>query len=251
MIVMKFGGTSLGNGERILRAAQLVAAERGRQPVIVVSAMSQVTNKLADLSADVTMPDNRKNLAKGIQRLRDQHHQAAKDLGLGPDAEKTLLQNLDGLISQLEGTLNDIAAQGEPTARAYDLIICFGERLTIHLMAAALQKHGLDAAALEASEFLITDDNFGNAAPLLPISRKHVSSELEPLLAKGMTPVITGFMGATAEGVITTLGRGGSDYSATIMAYCLEASEVWIWTDVDGLMTADPRVVKGAHTISE
>jgi aspartokinase/homoserine dehydrogenase 1 len=248
MVVMKFGGTSLGSGPRILKAASLVAGKRQLQPLIVVSAMSQVTNTLVELIDNIR---SRSHVSAGIARLREQHQAAAKALGLEPAAETALLTTLDKLITDFEAILKNIALLDEMTPASRDLIICFGERLSIHLMAAALQKHALPAVALEASELIVTDENFGNAAPILAATRRLVKPKLRQYIEKGVTPVITGFMGATPEGIVTTLGRGGSDYSATIIGHCVDADEVWIWTDVDGVMTADPRLIPQAHTISE
>lgn len=251
MVVMKFGGTSVGSGKRILHVAELVAQEQARQPIVVVSAMSQVTNVLVELAALATGRAQQAAVVAGVGRLRHMHRQAALDLGLEPKAEEALLSVLDTIIGQLEAVLDTVESHGELTAQGKDLIVCFGEQLSIHLVAAALQKHGLATATLEASELIITDDSFGNAQPLLPACRKQTKPRLQQLVDQNIIPVITGFMGATASGIITTLGRGGSDYSATIIGYCVEAEEVWIWTDVDGVMTADPREVSGTHTIHE
>lgn len=251
MVVMKFGGTSLGSGKRILNAATLVANERTRYPIVVVSAMSQVTNILVELATLAPDRTQQAAVAAGVGRLRHIHRQAALELGLEPITEEALLNLLDTTFANLEVVLTNVESLGELTPRGKDLIICFGEQLSIHLVAAALQQNGLTAAALEANELIITDDTFGNAQPLLPATRKQLKPKLQQLIDQGITPVITGFIGATASGIVTTLGRGGSDYSATIIGYCMETDEVWIWTDVDGVMTADPRAVSGTRTISE
>jgi aspartokinase/homoserine dehydrogenase 1 len=251
MIVMKFGGTSLANGKRILEVAKIVVGEQARQPIVVVSAMSQVTNQLVELASMVTHRDQQTQITARVEHLRQLHHDAAHDLRLEPGMEEALLALLDTQITKLGGIIDSIEALGELTARGNDLLISFGERLAAQLLAAALQSNGLAAVAVESSELIITDDNFGNAQPLLPASRKRIKPRLQQLIDKDITPVITGFMGATETGVVTTLGRGGSDYSATIIGQCVEAEEVVIWTDVDGVMTADPKRVKGAHTVQE
>ncbi len=252
MIVMKFGGTSLGSGERIKNVAKLIAKQQTDQSIVVVaSAMSQVTNILVGLTEAVIHSASQTKLTKGIERLQKLHHQAAVDLGLEPDVEVGLLKLLDSLIAKLDDILTNIASLEELTPRANDLVISFGERLAIHLIVAALQQNGLSAVALEASELIVTDNHFGLATPLLPASRQRMRPKLQRLVDSNTIPVITGFMGATRGGVVTTLGRGGSDFSATTIGYCLEAQEVWIWTDVDGVMTADPHLISGAHTVDE
>ncbi len=251
MIVMKFGGTSIGTGQRILEVAKIIASEHARQPIIVVSAVSQVTNLLVELASLATNKSQQTKVAADIERLRLIHHEIAHALKLESGAEKELLTILNTQITELESVLTNIASLGELTPRGNDLIICFGERLSIHLVAAALQSHGIAAETIDASELIVTDNNFGNAQPLFPESSKNMKPKLQRLLKHNITPVITGYMGATVEGVVTTLGRGGSDYSATIIGHCVEAEEVWIWTDVDGVMTADPRYVKGTQTVKE
>ena len=249
MIVMKFGGTSVGDGKRILEVAKIIASEQDRQPVVVVSAMSQVTNSLLELADIMLHPKHQAKLTAGIDRLRRQHSEAAKALGLQPLIEKELMSSLDSCFANLDSVLADIATLGELTPQDHDLILSFGERFATHLLVAALRQLGMTAVALEGSELIITDSVFGNASPLFKASCQQMKPKLQPLLKDNITPVITGFMGATETGQVTTLGRGGSDYSATIIGHCMEAAEVWIWTDVDGIMTADPRAIKGAHTI--
>jgi aspartate kinase len=251
MVVMKFGGTSLGNGDCILDVARIVANEQKRQPVVVVSAMSQVTNALLELADNVIHRKHQAKVAAGIDRLRRQHLEAAKVLRLGPVEEEELLSTLNTCFTKLDSVLKSIYSLGKLTPRNHDLVISFGERFTVHLVVAALRQLGLAAAAIDGSELIVTNDNFGNASPLFPASCERIKPKLQPLLKDKIIPVITGFMGTTEDGSVTTLGRGGSDYSATIIGYCLGAEEVWIWTDVDGVMTADPRTVEKAHIVKE
>ena len=250
MIVMKFGGTSIGSGQRILNVAKIVSEHHRQQPVVVVSAISQVTNLLAGLVSVVTLQQPSR-VKTSIGRLRQVHYQAARALKLEPTAQAELLRLVDSRLAELENVLASMALRGELTPKDSDLVASFGERLSIHLVVAALRQTGVNAKAVEASSLIVSDDTFGQAGPLLPASRQKVKSGLQALINNNITPVITGFIAATAKGAITTLGRGGSDYSATIIGYCLEAEEVWIWTDVDGVMTADPRLVKGARTVNE
>lgn len=249
MLVMKFGGTSVGNSQRILEVAKIIAGEQARQPIVVVSAMSQVTNALLELAGSMAHPKGQAKAAGSTGQLRQQHFEVAKALSLQPEIEQQLEANLETCFTELETVLDSIATLGELTPQDHDLILSFGERFATHLLVAALQGRGIKATALEGSDLIVTDEVFGNASPLFEASCQQMKPRLDPLLHDQVIPVVTGFMGATEAGLITTLGRGGSDYSATIIGHCMEADEVWIWTDVDGIMTADPRVVKGAHTI--
>jgi aspartokinase/homoserine dehydrogenase 1 len=251
MIVMKFGGTSVGSAERIRSVAKIVASERSKQPIVVVSAMSQVTNLLVDLAALASEGNRGREIDAGIERLRKIHGEAISDLRLEQTVTDSLAGVVEAKLTKLSELLVSISALGELTPRANDLIVSFGERLSIHLVAAALVQNGVPAAPVEASELIVTDGEFGNAQPQLDLSKKQTKSKLRPLLGKGITPVITGFIGATSDGITTTLGRGGSDYSATIIGYCVDAEEVWIWTDVDGVMTADPRFITGVRTLAQ
>lgn len=251
MIVMKFGGTSVADAARIQEVAKIVANEHARQPVVVVSAMSQVTNTLVELANLAAKGNHANKIGLGIKRLRKIHNETIATMQLEPTVSKPLLELVDDKLTKLSEVLGSISALGELTPRGSDLIVSFGERISIHIVAAALVKNGVSATPVEASELIVTNDEFGNAQPKLDLSKKLTKSKLQPLLDKASTPVITGFIGATSKGIVTTLGRGGSDYSATIIGYCIDAEEVWIWTDVDGVMTADPRVVTGAHTIAQ
>jgi aspartokinase/homoserine dehydrogenase 1 len=251
MVVMKFGGTSVGNGTRILEVAKIVSGYRDRQPVVVVSAMSQVTNQLVELAASISGKGPASKTQASLKKIKQTHMDAAKALDLEPAPEEALLVLIDNLVGELEATTESMLALGEMTTHGHDLITSFGERLSIQLVAAALRHQGMVVEAIESSDLIVTDDRFGNATPQLAASRARMKPKLERLIKNNTVPVITGFIGATADHVLTTLGRGGSDYSATIIGHCIDAEEVWIWTDVTGVMTADPRAVKGAHTIKD
>ncbi len=249
MLVMKFGGTSVGSAERIKEVAKLVSSYKDQQPVVVTSAMTQITNQLEEM-ARLSVKGNRKRVIKTkLSALRTIHNEAISGLQLEPTAEAALRDIINAKISILENILRSVTSLGELTPRGRDLILSFGERLSIHLVAAALNNQGVSAVAVNATDYLVTDDNFTDAQPLLTQSKKRAQKLLMPLVQAGTVPVITGFIGATQGGVTTTLGRGGSDFSATIVGYCLDAAEVWIWTDVDGVMTSDPRVVPNARSI--
>lgn len=250
MLVMKFGGTSVGSAERILGVAQIVIAEGVNTEIAVVtSAMGGVTDILVSAAKAAEQKD-RPNLQRQLRQLRKMHLETVKGLGLDETLETNLANTIEARLSALTELLKSIYALGELTSRAHDLVVSYGERMSIHLVAAAITKQGGQAQPIEASELIVTTADFGDARPLLTESAKQAKPLLHELVKSGKIPVITGFMGATTEGIITTLGRGGSDYSATIIGYCVDATEVWIWTDVNGVMTADPRVIDDARTIT-
>lgn len=238
----------MGDASRIGKVSEIIkAASRETEIVVVVSAMAGVTNKLID-AAMLSEAGNHEAVTTIFEELRQQHNFAAGAL-------------LD-LSGELDGKINELLQQGyrlcqdtmglrQLTPRASDSISSLGERLSAPLVAAALASRGVASEAIDATELIATDSRHGAADPLLDLTRQRCQARLRPLLHRGIVPVVTGFIGATADGVLTTLGRGGSDYSATILAAALDADEVIIWTDVDGLMTADPRLVTDARTIPE
>ncbi|MCS7178014.1 MAG: aspartate kinase [Anaerolineae bacterium] len=262
MLVMKFGGTSVGSGERMLHIARIVqdvrsgwlpAGHQGpvqpdRPIIVVVSAMSGVTDAL--LNAARRAATGRPGACDVAETLREQHYQAIETVAL-PEEQAVLRAEIEQLIQEFRNLCMAISILGESTPRGLDAAASLGERLAVRLTAAALRKTGIPATAVEATRLIVTDDRFTDASPLMDETEQRVREHLIPLVKAGQTPVVTGFIGATREGWTTTLGRGGSDFSAAILGYCLNADEVWIWTDVDGVMTADPRVVPTAHTIPE
>lgn len=249
--VMKFGGTSVGNAECIRRAADIVArAAADGSVVVVVSAMGGVTNRLLEAahSSSVGDMDAAGNLAEAL-RLQ---HQEAIEILIGDEGQRAqLVAELKEIIEEVTSLCRGTALLRELTTRTLDAISSAGERLSARLMASALRELGLNATAVEATELIVTDNQSGRAEPLMAETRERANARLGPLLSEGMVPVVTGFIGATVDGKLTTLGRGGSDYSATILGATLEAKEIIIWTDVDGVLTADPRLVAEARTLQE
>lgn len=236
-LVFKFGGTSMGDAARIRNCAELVKRQECEHRVIsVVSAMAGVTDTLLELS-DAAAAGNRAALHRLMADLRSRHEDAAKSLG-AIDPIHQLLDQLDRLISGL-------TVVGEVTRRSRDAVVSFGERLSSVLMAAALGGRALTGQ--EAG--IVTNDDFGEADPLMKLSLYQVKETLDAALTRGEKLVVTGFIGATQHGVTTTIGRGGSDYTATILGAALGADEIWIWSDVDGLLTADPRIVPAARLL--
>jgi len=249
--VMKFGGTSVGDAIRIRRAAEIVAtASKDSSVVAVVSAMGGVTNRLAE-AAQASAAGNRDTAVQIAETLRKQHQEAVKDLVSNDDRRFLLIAEIEKIIEQVTGLCYGTALLRELTPRVLDEILSTGERLSARLLANALCELGLKGVAVEATELIVTDNISGRADPLMPQTREKAAARLLPLIADDLVPVVTGFIGATAEGMLTTLGRGGSDYSATILGAALDAAEVIIWTDVDGVLTADPRLVPEARTLRE
>ncbi len=258
-VTMKFGGTSVGSVEAIARLADIVRRSQDntlhptpgiecRQVTVVISAMSGVTNDLIRAAQQAVRGDA-PAVNQIIQAMRQRHLDALIRLAPDAGARFGFENDIDNLLTHIHSLCRAITVLGELTPRGLDVISGTGERLAVRLVAAALQAQGIPAQAIEAGELIITDDHFGAANPLMEQTRDETRARLLPLLEQGITPVITGFIGATAEGVLTTLGRGGSDYSGTLIGACLDSDEIWIWSDVDGVMTADPRVVPEAQTI--
>jgi aspartate kinase len=249
--VMKFGGTSVGDASCIARVAEIVAkASRVGPLVVVVSAMSGVTNRLIE-AATCSETGDRERAAELLEALREQHFEALKILIQNPETRNLIALGIEELLREAQRLCEGTALIHELTARTLDSVSSLGERLSAPLVAGALSERGVRSEAIEATALIVTDSYHGAAEPLMEPTKARCEARLRPLLQQGVVPVITGFIGATAEGVLTTLGRGGSDYSATILGGALAADEVIIWTDVNGVLTADPRLVPGARTIPE
>lgn len=243
-IVMKFGGTSVANAERIHQVAKLVAKDPTHKRVVVVSAMAGITDLLIGMTEQAVTGD-----MSAYDELCQRHMTAIKELDLGASATHDLTAQIDSLLTDLRDTLKKIQRDKACSPRLYDAVVSFGERLSIRLVSAALAANGENARPVEATQLIVTTDQFGDAEPLLDASRIATKKVLKPLLVADIVPVVTGFIGATVNHETTTLGRGASDYTSTILGYCLDARAVWIWTDVTGVMTADPRIIPEARTI--
>ena len=249
-LVMKFGGTSVGTAAAMAQAGGIVArvAEDRDRVVVVVSALSGVTDMLiaGAQSAAEGDEDRYREIAAA---LRTRHHEMATALIADPAERKAVESAGAEQLAEFSRRCASVAVLRELTPRALDGIVSFGERLSARLFAAVLRGAGLESEPVDATEIIITDDTFQHAVPLNEPTRDRIAARLTPLLDRGIVPVVTGFIGATASGVTTTLGRGGSDYTAAILGEMLAADAVWIFTDVDGVMTADPRIVPDARVI--
>jgi aspartate kinase len=246
---MKFGGTSVGDAACIERVMEIIrSASQESDVVVVVSAMSGVTNKLV-AAASHSEAGNYEPVAAILRELRQQHDTAASALIHSTTERSRIGHKMEELFQSGESLCQGTILLRELTPRTRDSISSLGERLSVLLVAAALTERGVASAPIVATELVVTDACHGSADPCMDLTREQCEARLRPLLQQGIVPVVTGFIGATADGILTTLGRGGSDYSATILGAVLEADEVIIWTDVEGLQTADPRLVPEARTI--
>jgi bifunctional aspartokinase / homoserine dehydrogenase 1 len=249
--IMKFGGTSVGDARCIGQVAEIVCEHSVQNDlVVVVSAMSGVTNQLIEAARRSAAGDPASAVAI-FARIRDQHNAAMKVLIRSEDQKDEIAKKIRACCDEGERLCEEISTMRELSAKTMDSISSLGERLSAPLLAGALMERGLKSASLEATELIVTNCSHGNADPLMEPTRVRCEHRLRPMLLHGIVPIVTGFIGATPDGALTTLGRGGSDYSATILGAALGAHEVVIWTDVDGLMTADPRIVEDAATIFE
>lgn len=251
-LVMKFGGTSVGSADALKQAVQIVrdAQEHYPRVVVVTSAMSGVTDLLLK-SASFAAQGQVNSLPETEKMLREKHFSAADALIRDERlCSETKLQ-INSLIQSLVDLCRAIAVLGEASPRAMDAVGSLGERMSVPLLAAAAQDFGIRVKAIESTEFIVTNLHYQNAHPDFLVTTERTRAVLIPLMDQGIIPITTGFIGATPEGVITTLGRGGSDYTAGIIGSVLPADEVWIWTDVDGVMTTDPRIAPQAQTLPE
>ena len=250
LLVMKFGGTSVGSAERMRVAARISAEQKRQRPaLVVVSAMSKITDLLLDSMRHAEAGD-RAGLDTNIRVLEERHTQACRELLTAARQPETLAA-VDELVCAFRRITGGMLMLNDRPPRSVDEALAIGEKLSALLLAAFLESEGVQAVAINAAEAIVTDAVYGNASPVMEATREKARRRLCPLLAGGVLPVVTGFNGATADGRPTTLGRGGSDFSAAILAAALDAAELWIWTDVDGIMTADPRLVPEARVLSE
>ncbi len=247
MIVMKFGGTSVEDAAAITRLHRIVRERLEQQPVVVVSAMAKVTDTLLK-AASLAAAGEERAVSALLDQLEKRHLATARELL--PTAGQVVVA-LRQLFSELRPLLQAVCALHELTPRLSDRIVAFGERLSTIIVTAALQQAGLCAALVDARECVVTDDHFGCASPLEDQTTDRVRARLLPLLREGKLPVLGGFIASNVRGLTTTLGRGGSDFTAALLGAALHAERVEIWTDVDGIRTTDPRLYKQAQPIGK
>ncbi len=251
-LVMKFGGTSVGTAPAMAQVVEIVRQNRADWAgmVVITSALSTVTNILLDSAARCAQGETQV-IAANAANLKELHYTILEALVKDPLRFAQVKQEIDQCIAEFTSLCQAIAVLGEATPRALDSVAALGERLSIRLLSGALQDAAVPAQAVEATRLIETDDRFQNAHPDFAATTLKTREVLYPLLAQGIVPVVTGFIAANAAGITTTLGRGGSDYSAGILGAVLPAQDVWIWTDVDGVMSADPRLTPTARTIPQ
>lgn len=247
MLVMKFGGTSVGCAESICRVSQTVRARLRSRPVVVVSALARVTDQL-QRAGELSRAGQLAEALDLISEMEQRHREIGQNLlpaSVRDASDRVLLP----AFHEARALLRAIAAIGELTPRTSDRLLGFGERWSSWLIAQVFQAQGIPAVHVDAANLVITDANYSHAVPQFELIESNVESRLLPLLKRGQLPVLGGFIGSTAEGIPTTLGRGGSDFTASIIGACVQAERIEIWTDVDGMMSADPRICPDAQNI--
>lgn len=247
MIVMKFGGTSVQDASAIDRVAAIVRERRTERPVVVVSALAKITDQLLAMASSAAA-GNREQALELSRSARERHYNTAVDL-LGAHAFEQIAPELEADFKGLDELLRGVVAVGELTLRTTDTIAGFGERVSSKIAAAAFSQRGIEACHVDSRKCIVTDETFGKAVPQFEETDARLAEIIRPLLDKYRVPVMGGFIGATRSGVPTTLGRGGSDFSAAIVGAGLNATRIEIWTDVDGMMTTDPNLCREARRI--
>ena len=251
LTVMKFGGTSVGDAERIRQAATIVKAhaQAGNDVIVVVSALSQVTDLILNVLNAARLGD-RRVMEEGLLQFASRHEQVLSDLSLGEELNQ-VLSDVRATLQRLREFCSALLLLRVATRQVMDVALPLGEQISARIFEACLNQLEAKGKFVDSARVLVTDDKFGDASPDMESTRRRCGEVLLPLLREGQIPVVMGYSGATHAGQVTTLGRGGSDYSATIIGAAMDADEVWIWTDVDGVLTADPRICSDAITLPE
>jgi len=251
-LVIKYGGTSISATKDIRAIAKnLNELSKKNQIVVVCSATSGTTDDLIEISESIKK-ENKSKAEQLASKITNRHKQLAKQTIKKSDIRKKLLSKFDEDFNELVALIDGMVLLGEVTPRTMDYLFSFGERLSIKLVSSAINDSGIKSVPLTGKEVgIVTDSNFGESKPLIDTTRLRVSKTVDALFSKKTIPVVGGFVGADQHGHVTTFGRGGSDYSATIVGSCIKADEIWLMSDVDGLMTADPKIVKNAKLLKE
>ena len=249
---MKFGGTSIANGKNMCNVSNIIKdyVKKGNEIVVVVSALANITNLLIE-KAEKLKNGNEEEIQEFIKKLVEKHVKVIDVAIKNTNLKKKTKLKIINIISELEKILTGICYVGELTLKTKDQVLSFGERLSAVIVSATLNDQKIESQHFTGKEAgIVTDSEFGEANPLMNFTTHQVIERIKPLLEKKIIPVITGFIAANQNGTVTTLGRGGSDYTATILGVALDCNEVWIWTDVDGIMTSDPKIIAEAKTIA-
>lgn len=249
-IAMKFGGTSVGSSDAIASTVNIIKdfLAQGHEVLVVVSAMSGVTDLLLQ-SANAAVQSDKWSYTNINEEIQQKHHDVIMTLIKSTDEQDAILTEVNRLLQSHMELCEAVNILHEATPRILDSIVSFGERLSSRVIATVLRNQGINARQYDSSNFIITDNNYQDAEPIWDETEDKITQELLPDIENGITPIITGFIGSTPDGAITTLGRGGSDFSAAIFASYINSDELIIWTDVDGVMTTDPRIDKRARVL--
>jgi len=247
MIVCKFGGTSVQDAEALTRLADIIRVRLKKQPVVVASAMGKTTNQLLE-AAQTAAKGKRQEALDLLSKIKEKHLREAQKFGIAV-TEDWVFETIHAYFKEMRDLAKGLAALGELTPRIMDAMASYGERLSTAILTQVLENQGIPAQLMDARQCIITDDSFTRAAPLFDLTDAAIVEHLRPVLQAGKVPVFQGFIGRTRDGITTTIGRGGSDYSAAIVGAALDAEDIQIWTDVDGIMTTDPRMVPEARRI--
>jgi len=248
MITMKFGGTSVGDPDRLQDVVTIVQTNISMQPAIIASAMAGITDTLLETAHYAVMRESNK-VKSNFEALKEKHFSVAHVLVTDPERKEKLISDQSVVFEQLAKLFNGVGLLKELSARSLDAIASCGEILSCRQIAAILSDKGIAAEFIDARKLIRTNPRFGEAIVDFAVTDDRIRKTLLPLIEKNIVPVITGFIGSTEDGLTTTLGRSGSDYTGSIIGAATDSSEIWIWTDVDGVMTADPRYVKGAKVL--
>jgi aspartate kinase len=250
VIVVKFGGTSVGDADSIHRAADVVASRVDRSPVVVVSAASGTTNALLGL-AEQAAHGQLIGAVRAVEHIRERHIGMCETLLGGVPTGADTTAEIAAMCDEIASLAEALATLGHITPRSLDAVASFGEQMSSLLVTEAFRARGIAAHHVDARDIMVTSDHFNQAEPNLDAITDRARDQLAPLVRSGLVPVLGGYIGATATGITTTLGRGGSDYSASLIGAALGAEDIEIWTDVDGMLTSDPRVVSDARLIPQ
>jgi bifunctional aspartokinase / homoserine dehydrogenase 1 len=252
-LIMKFGGSSVGTPAALSQVLSIALHEQKlwNKLIFVASALDGVTDMLLEATY-LAQVSNQRGYRRIAATLRTRHMALVEQLPLGPSERSALQADIDRLLFEMLDTCQSVAnASQENLSISSDSISSVGEKLSARIIASLLRQNNLLGVAMDGTDIIITDDVHGNATPNMPLTQNRIQQNLIPMLERGIIPVVTGYIGSTPKGVITTMGRGGSDYTASILAVCTQADEVWIWSDVDGMMSADPREIDEAQAIAE
>jgi aspartate kinase len=247
MIVMKFGGSSIESADAMQRIAGIVAERADRRPLVVVSAIGKTTDRLLEIGRTAAAGDLDSALSK-LDDLR-QFHAIEAGAVVSPQAEPAIETHLESHFQELAELVRGLSILGELSPRSVDALSCYGERLSSVIITEALRTQGMAAEHVDSRRVIVTDNRFSGATPSIEETNKRLAEQVQPLIDAAKTPVMGGFIASTIDGITSTLGRGGSDYTASIVGAALTAEEIQIWTDVDGVLTADPSLLSSARRI--